>query len=148
LKTKGVLHSREKTNIKKTVNDRHKLGRVLSFFSSRRIWDSPTHSPAGDCVPPLVGSGGVAALACSRGGEGVPIPTRDIHCGTLHIHERCDDDRYYTGIRKQMTSDDRTGRSSVADPDPDPRVFGPPGSGSGSIRGMNPDPEPSITEEN
>ncbi len=31
--------------------------------------------------------------------------------------------------------------SSVADPDP--RVFGPPGSGSGSIsRGMGPDPAP------
>jgi hypothetical protein len=25
---------------------------VLSFFSSRRIWDSPNPSPAGECAPP------------------------------------------------------------------------------------------------
>ncbi len=40
-----------------TVNTRHKVGRVLSFFSSRRNWDSPNPSPAGECVPPP-GSGG------------------------------------------------------------------------------------------
>jgi hypothetical protein len=37
--------------------------------------------------------------------------------------------------------------SSVADPDPDPpdpHVFGPPGSGFTSQRGMDPDPDPSI----
>jgi hypothetical protein len=35
--------------------------------------------------------------------------------------------------------------NSVADPDPDPHVFGPPGSGSGPlVRGMDPDPDPSI----
>ncbi len=26
---------------------------MLSLFSSRRNWDSPTPSPAGECVPPL-----------------------------------------------------------------------------------------------
>ncbi len=26
----------------------HRVGRVLSFFSSRRNWDSPTPSPAGE----------------------------------------------------------------------------------------------------
>jgi hypothetical protein len=42
----------------------------------------------------------------------------------------------------------------VADPDPDPpdpRVFGPPGSGSGFIsqlvRGIDPDPDPSIIKQ-
>ncbi len=30
----------------------HRVGRVLSFFSSRRNWDSPNPSPAGECVPP------------------------------------------------------------------------------------------------
>jgi hypothetical protein len=43
---------------------------------------------------------------------------------------------------------------SVADPNqypdpPDPRVFGPPGSGSGDplVRGMDPDPDPSINKQ-
>ncbi len=40
------------------------LGRVLSFFSSRSNWDSPTPSTAGDC-----GGGG----AQSPAGEGVSI---------------------------------------------------------------------------
>ncbi len=37
----------------------HRAGRVLSFFSSRRNWDSPNPSPAGECAPlPLVPGGG------------------------------------------------------------------------------------------
>ncbi len=37
----------------------HRVDRVLSFFSSRPSWDSPTPSPAGECVPlpPLVPGG-------------------------------------------------------------------------------------------
>ncbi len=31
---------------------KHRAGRVLSFFSSRRNWDSPNPSSAGECVPP------------------------------------------------------------------------------------------------
>jgi hypothetical protein len=53
----------------------HRVGRVLSFFSSRRNWDSPNPSPAGECVPPLFGSVGRGTLAGERGGK-VPIPTR------------------------------------------------------------------------
>jgi hypothetical protein len=30
----------------------HRVGRVLSFFSSRRNWDSPTPLAAGECAPP------------------------------------------------------------------------------------------------
>ncbi len=30
----------------------HRVGRVLSFFSSRRNWDFPNPSPAGECAPP------------------------------------------------------------------------------------------------
>ncbi len=30
----------------------HRVGRVLSFFSSRRIWDSPNPSPAASVQPP------------------------------------------------------------------------------------------------
>ena len=37
---------------------------------------------------------------------------------------------------------------SVADPNPDPRVFGPPGSGSISRRYPEPDPDPSIIKQN
>ena len=51
--------------------------RVLSFFSSRRNWDSPTPSPLQAAVtppPPPVPGGG--SLASGRGGRGVPIPTR------------------------------------------------------------------------
>ncbi len=31
---------------------KHRVGRVLSFFSNRRNWDSPNPSPAGECSPP------------------------------------------------------------------------------------------------
>jgi hypothetical protein len=30
----------------------HRIGRVLSFFSSPRSWDSPNPSPADECPPP------------------------------------------------------------------------------------------------
>ncbi len=35
---------------------------MLSFFSSRRNWDSPNPSPAGDCAPPPVLGGGAHSL--------------------------------------------------------------------------------------
>jgi len=48
---------------------------VLSFFSSRPNWDSPTPSPAGERAPPPFGSGGAGyALACGGGGGAVPFP--------------------------------------------------------------------------
>ncbi len=37
----------------------HRVGRVLSLFSSRRNWDSPNPSPAGECAPLPPGSRGV-----------------------------------------------------------------------------------------
>ncbi len=45
----------------------HRVGRVQSFFFSRRNWDYPNPLPAGECPPPRFW------------GEG------HIHCGTLHI---------------------------------------------------------------
>jgi hypothetical protein len=36
------------SNIRKA----HRVGRVLSFFSSRRNWDSPNHLSAGKYAPP------------------------------------------------------------------------------------------------
>jgi hypothetical protein len=54
-----------------------RVGRVLSFFSSRWNWDSPNLSPARECAPPPpVGSGGRGTHAGDRGGWGVPILTR------------------------------------------------------------------------
>ncbi len=55
----------------------HRVDRVLSFFSSRPNWDSPTpltriRVPV---PPPRFGSGG-GTFACGRGGGGVPIRTR------------------------------------------------------------------------
>jgi hypothetical protein len=39
----------------------HRVGRVLSFFSSRRNWDFPNPSPEGECpsspLPPVLGRG-------------------------------------------------------------------------------------------
>ncbi len=52
-------------------NYNHRVGRVLSFFSSRRNWDSPTPT-----APPPFGPGGEGTLSCGRGVGGVPIPTR------------------------------------------------------------------------
>ncbi len=53
----------------------HRVGRVLSFFSSRRNWDSPNPSPACECAsPPRFWGRGT--LACERGVGRVPIPTR------------------------------------------------------------------------
>ncbi len=47
----------------------HKVGRVLSFFYSRRNWDSPTPLAAGECASPPFGPGGRRAR--SLAGEGV-----------------------------------------------------------------------------
>ncbi len=69
----------------------HRVGRVLSFFSNRRNWDSPNPSPAGECAPSF-GSVGRGTLAGERGGGRVPIPTRGhtlwysimcVLCGTV-----------------------------------------------------------------
>ncbi len=45
------------------------------LFSSRRNWDSPNTSPAGECAP-LFGSGGRGKVATNRGGGRVSIPMR------------------------------------------------------------------------
>ncbi len=86
----GENYLRKKPKLKilcqTSFRPQHKVGRVLSFFSSRRNWDSPNHSPAGECaLPPPPRFGGRGTLAGERGDGRVPIPTRDRHCGTLHI---------------------------------------------------------------
>jgi len=56
----------------------HRVGRVLSFFSSRRNWDSPNPSVAGECGPPFVP--GVGAHSLARESQ---FRRGDMHCGTL-----------------------------------------------------------------
>ncbi len=57
----------------------YRVGRVVSFFSSRRNWDSPNPSPAGECEPPPpFGSGGRGTFAGERRVGRVPIPTRGL----------------------------------------------------------------------
>jgi hypothetical protein len=63
----------------------HRVGRVISFFSSRRNWDSPNPSPAGECAPPLVP--GERAHSLAREGLGESQFRRvDILCGTLYMY--------------------------------------------------------------
>ncbi len=66
---------------------------MLSFFSSRRNWDSPNPSPVGECAPPPVLGGGAHSLARKRGwylGES-QFRRWDIHYGNLYIYilSRC-----------------------------------------------------------
>jgi hypothetical protein len=68
----------------------HRVGRVISFFSSRRNWDSPNPSPAGKIAPLWFRGEGHSTLAGERGVGRVSIPTgRDIHCGTLSMYVLC-----------------------------------------------------------
>jgi hypothetical protein len=53
--------SRVSTGCYRTVHPGHRVGRVLSLFSSHRNWDSPIPLGAGECAPsPLVRGGGRA----------------------------------------------------------------------------------------
>jgi hypothetical protein len=63
----------------------HRVGRVLSLFSNRPNWDSPNHSPSGDCAPPTVLAGGAYSLAREGLGES-QFRRGEIHCGTLYIY--------------------------------------------------------------
>ncbi len=67
------------------VQRRHRVGRVLSFFYSRRNWESPTPHP-GDCAPhPLVQEGGGAHSLAGVGFGESQFRRGDIHCGTLYV---------------------------------------------------------------
>ena len=52
------------------VGHRKNVDRVLGFFSSRPNWDSPTPSPAGECVLPSFGTGGDTHSLRERGWGG------------------------------------------------------------------------------
>ncbi len=63
----------------------HIVGRVLSFFSSRRNWDSPTPLAAGECANPTLWSGGRAHSLAGEGLGKSQFRRGDIHCGALYI---------------------------------------------------------------
>jgi hypothetical protein len=65
----------------------HRVGRVLSLFSSRWNWDSPNPSPESPPPPPVLG-GGAHSLAREGLGES-QFRRGDIHCGTLYIYVLC-----------------------------------------------------------
>ncbi len=61
---------------------------MLSFFSSRPNWDSPTPLHAGECVPshlPSLVPGGRAHSLRERGWGESQFRRGDIHCGTLDV---------------------------------------------------------------
>ncbi len=68
-----------------SVRYKHRVGRVLSFFSSRRNWDSNDPSPAGECAPPPPHSvPGRGAHSLAREGVGKSqFRRRDLDCGIL-----------------------------------------------------------------
>jgi hypothetical protein len=79
----GVSHSLKYAE-EETETERHRVDRVLSFFSSRRNWDFPNPLPAGEYAsPPLVPGGGAHSLARKGVGES-QFRRGDIHCGTLY----------------------------------------------------------------
>jgi hypothetical protein len=65
--------------------DGHRVGRVLSFFSTRRNWDSPTPKSAEECAPPPFGPGGGAHSFAGEGLGESQFRRGDIHCGALYI---------------------------------------------------------------
>ncbi len=66
--------------------DTHRVGRILSIFSNRQNWNSPTRSPAGECVPPSLRFRGEGTLAGGRGVGEYQFRRGDIHCGTLCVY--------------------------------------------------------------
>ncbi len=62
-----------------------RVGRVLSFFSSRRNWDSPNPSPAGECAPPPPWFWGEGHTRWRQRGWESPNSHEGTCTGTLYI---------------------------------------------------------------
>jgi hypothetical protein len=76
---------------KKAEKLHQSVGRVLSFFSSRRNWDSPHPVTRRQVCPPPFGSGGMGGGALPLGGRGWGSPNFNegtIHFGTLGLYIR------------------------------------------------------------
>ncbi len=68
----------------------HRVGRVQSFFSSRRNWDCPQPiTRRRVCPPPLVPGGGAHSLP-REGVGGSKFRRGDIHYGNLCIYVLCE----------------------------------------------------------
>ncbi len=55
---------------------------MLSFFSIRWKWDSPTPLTAGECAPPPLVPGGTHSLL----GEGMGVPNSDVGTYTVVLY--------------------------------------------------------------
>jgi hypothetical protein len=64
----------------------HRVGRVLSFFSSRRNWDSPTPLAAGECAPPPFGPGGREHSPAEKG-VGSPNSEEGTYTVVLYVYK-------------------------------------------------------------
>ncbi len=65
----------------------HRVSRVLSFFSSRLNWDSPTSLAAGECAPhPFVRGGGGRAHSLAEEGLGSPNSDEGTYIVVFYIH--------------------------------------------------------------
>jgi hypothetical protein len=79
---------------------RHRVDRVLGFFSNRPNWDSPTSPPhqlASVSSPSFVSGwgGGGYTLACGRGCGGSQFRRGDGHCATLGIYVLCEESGHW-----------------------------------------------------
>jgi hypothetical protein len=70
-------------------------GRVLSFFSNRRNWSSPTPLAAGECAPPPFGRGGGHTRLRERG-WGSPNSDEGTHTVVLCIY------KYFVHTKKNL----------------------------------------------
>jgi hypothetical protein len=89
---------------------------VLSCFSSRRNWDSPNPSPAGECAPPPPVLGGGAHWLAREGLGESQFRRGDIHCGIYTYFVVCEiiiDDIFV--ILLYMFSDSRCSRIQRVD---------------------------------
>ncbi len=64
----------------------HRVGRVLSFFSSRRYWDSPKPLTRRRVCPSTFGSGGRGTLAGEWGGWESPNSNEGNYTVVLFIY--------------------------------------------------------------
>ncbi len=90
------------------IDFNHRVDRVLSFLSSRPNWDFPTHSHAGEYVPPPFSFRGGHTRLPERG-WGVPIPTmgQTLWYSRYTVYELCDFNNLIMLTRQWMPNSNR-----------------------------------------